>query len=320
MRQVLAPCAVGGMGPTVRPGDLVVPDQLVDRTHARAATYVETGAVHVPFADPYCARVSGALASADPTSGSAGPWSSLRVAVLNSRGVADHAAQGWSLVNMTGQPEAVLARALRLCYAPLALVTDMDAGEGEGEGVSQAEVFACSHATSTGWAHFSLAQSRRCPIPGVVPARPGPTTWSRVWDPRTAMRILLTGSAGFIGTAIDRQLVDEGHEAVCVDAMLSQAHGISEAPPGTHRLDVRDADGWRALLRGIEWCAPGGRGRCRGHSRRPPLYAAHNDLGTAALLAAMHAEGVRRLVLASSMVVYGEGRYACGEHGRKPAA
>src|SRR3546814_20483399 len=45
------------------------------------------------------------------------------------------------------------------------------------------------------------------------------------------------------------------------------------------------------------------------------LYASHNDLGTAALLAAMHEAGVDRMVLASSMVVYGEGRYACAEHG-----
>ncbi|WP_257953881.1 NAD-dependent epimerase/dehydratase family protein [Nocardioides sp. B-3] len=48
-----------------------------------------------------------------------------------------------------------------------------------------------------------------------------------------------------------------------------------------------------------------------------PTYAMHNDLGTAALLAAMHSAGVRRLVPASSMVVYGEGRYACSEHGRR---
>ena len=46
-----------------------------------------------------------------------------------------------------------------------------------------------------------------------------------------------------------------------------------------------------------------------------PDYAGHNDLGTAALLAAMHEAGVDRLVLASSMVVYGEGRYTCAEHG-----
>src|SRR5205823_10227056 len=51
------------------------------------------------------------------------------------------AAQGWTLVGMTGHPEAVLARELALCYAPLALVTDLDAGLDEGEGVTQAEVF-----------------------------------------------------------------------------------------------------------------------------------------------------------------------------------
>ncbi len=51
-----------------------------------------------------------------------------------------------------------------------------------------------------------------------------------------------------------------------------------------------------------------------------PSYAGHNDLGTASLLAAMHEAGVDRLVLASSMVVYGEGRYTCAEHGRPVAA
>src|SRR4051794_31218120 len=56
-RQVLAPCAVGGLR-DVRPGDVVVPDQLVDRTWSRAQTYAERGAVHVPFADPYCPTLS----------------------------------------------------------------------------------------------------------------------------------------------------------------------------------------------------------------------------------------------------------------------
>lgn len=52
-----------------------------------------------------------------------------------------HAAQGWSVVGMTGHPEAVLARELGLCYASLALVTDLDAGTDTGEGVSHDEVF-----------------------------------------------------------------------------------------------------------------------------------------------------------------------------------
>jgi 5'-methylthioadenosine phosphorylase len=53
-----------------------------------------------------------------------------------------YAAQGWDLVNMTSHPEAVLARELRICYAALALVTDLDAGVAAGEGVGEAEVYA----------------------------------------------------------------------------------------------------------------------------------------------------------------------------------
>lgn len=142
VRQVLAPCAVGGLGTAVQPGDLIVPDQLVDRTSGRPQTFVETGAVHLPFADPYCARVSQALVSASPDVKAGGtmvvvegPRFSTRA---ESRWFAD---AGWSLVNMTGHPEAVLARELQLCYAALALVTDMDAGEAEGDGVGQEAVF-----------------------------------------------------------------------------------------------------------------------------------------------------------------------------------
>lgn len=128
------------------------------------------------------------------------------------------------------------------------------------------------------------------------------------------MRVLLTGAAGFIGSAIAEAL--SGHEVVGVDLMLEQAHGASAPPPGVHRLDIRDADRWRELLRGIDvvchQAAVVGAGVTVADL---PLYASHNDFGTAALLAAMHAEGVDRLVLASSMVVYGEGRYACPEHG-----
>ena len=130
------------------------------------------------------------------------------------------------------------------------------------------------------------------------------------------MRILLTGSAGFIGTAIGAALESGGHEVVRVDLMLPMAHGVSDAPAGTHQLDVRDADTWRHLLAGVDavchQAAVVGAGVKVGDL---PDYASHNDLGTAALLAAMHEAGVRRLVLASSMVVYGEGRYTCPEHG-----
>jgi 5'-methylthioadenosine phosphorylase len=53
-----------------------------------------------------------------------------------------YAGQGWELINMTGAPEAALAREMRQCYTAIALVTDMDAGADSGQGVSQDEVFA----------------------------------------------------------------------------------------------------------------------------------------------------------------------------------
>ena len=132
------------------------------------------------------------------------------------------------------------------------------------------------------------------------------------------MRVVLTGAAGFIGTAVASALDGAGHEVVGVDLMLDSAHGATEPPAGVHRLDVRDAGSaeWAGLLRGADavchQAALVGAGVRVGDL---PAYASHNDLGTAALLAAMHGAGVDRLVLASSMVVYGEGRYSCPAHG-----
>jgi 5'-methylthioadenosine phosphorylase len=142
VRQVLAPCAVGGLRDEVAPGDLVVPDQLVDRTSGRVQSYVETGTVHVPFADPYCPTLSTVVAAADGVR-HGGTMVVVEGPRFSTRAESQHyAAQGWTLINMTGHPEAVLAREMRLCYAPLALVTDMDAGVETGEGVGQEEVFA----------------------------------------------------------------------------------------------------------------------------------------------------------------------------------
>ena len=142
VRQVLAPCAVGGLRPDVAPGDVVVPDQLVDRTSGRQQTFVESGAVHVPFADPYCARLRTSLGH-EPGVKSGGTMVVVDGPRFSTRAESQHyAAQGWSLINMTGHPEAVLARELQMCYSAVALVTDMDAGVEAGSGVGQQEVFA----------------------------------------------------------------------------------------------------------------------------------------------------------------------------------
>jgi len=135
------------------------------------------------------------------------------------------------------------------------------------------------------------------------------------------VRVLLTGSAGFIGSAVAEAFTGAGHEVVGVDLMLPEAHGSAQPPPGTHHLDVREATRWTGLLGGIDvvvhQSALVGLGA---DVADLPAYASHNDLGTAALLAAMHEAGVARLVLASSMVIYGEGRYACPTHGRQHPA
>ncbi len=143
VRRVLAPCAVGSLRPELGPGVLVVPDQLVDRTTSRVQTYVEAGTAHVGFADPYCPALRGALTSSGDAIVDGGTMVVIEGPRFSTRAESkSYAAQGWSLVNMTGHPEAVLARELALCYASIALVTDRDAGITTGESVSQAAVFA----------------------------------------------------------------------------------------------------------------------------------------------------------------------------------
>ena len=135
------------------------------------------------------------------------------------------------------------------------------------------------------------------------------------------MKVLLTGSAGFIGSEIARQLTADGDEVVAVDLLLAQAHGADAVlPEGTHRLDVRDVADWAGLLDGVDVvCHQSALVGAGVKVADLPSYASHNDYATAALLAAMTDHGVDRMVLASSMVVYGEGRYACAEHGlRQP--
>jgi NAD(P)-dependent dehydrogenase (short-subunit alcohol dehydrogenase family) len=136
------------------------------------------------------------------------------------------------------------------------------------------------------------------------------------------VKVLLTGSAGFIGSHIASQLAASGHDVVGVDAMIAQAHVPGTVPPrGAHHLDVRDDEGMARLLVGVDvvchQAAMVGNGI---DAQDLPQFAAHNDLGTAVLLAAMARAGVERLVLASSMVVYGDGAFRCQEHGPVDAA
>jgi 5'-methylthioadenosine phosphorylase len=143
VRRVLAPCAVGSLDPAFGPGAVVVPDQLVDRTNGRADTYFDSGAIHVDFADPYCPTLREAVTLAPdvPHVVDGGTMVVIQGPRFSTRAESRwFASAGFTLVNMTGYPEAVLARELEICYAAIALVTDLDAGASAGEGVKTVDV------------------------------------------------------------------------------------------------------------------------------------------------------------------------------------
>ncbi len=131
------------------------------------------------------------------------------------------------------------------------------------------------------------------------------------------MRVLLTGAAGFIGTRVAAALRAAGHDVVGIDAMLPGAHGRAAEPPAHCRVvDVRDAGELAPLLRGVDVvCHQAAVVGAGVNAADAPSYGSHNDYATTVLLAEMFAAGCTRLVLASSMVVYGQGRYDCPAHG-----
>ena len=121
---------------------MVVPDQLVDRTNGRGHTYFDSGGIHVGFADPYCPTLR-AVAADLPNVVDGGTMVVVQGPRFSTRAESQwYAGQGFTLINMTGYPEAVLARELEMCYASIALVTDLDAGVEAGAGVRAVDVFA----------------------------------------------------------------------------------------------------------------------------------------------------------------------------------
>lgn len=129
------------------------------------------------------------------------------------------------------------------------------------------------------------------------------------------VRILLTGAAGFIGSHIAEIVREAGHEVVELDCLLPAAHGGSGVVSG----DIRDPAVVRTALRGVDAvCHQAAMVGMGVDMADAPAYVSCNDLGTAVLLAEMASARISRLVLASSMVVYGEGAYACPAHGPQP--
>lgn len=134
-------------------------------------------------------------------------------------------------------------------------------------------------------------------------------------------RVVVTGGAGFIGSHLVDRLCDAGHEVVVIDNLDPAAH---DGPPEWLHADaeylvddVRDPEVWQRVLPGTDAVSHQAAKVGLGVDLSDILgYVDANDVGTATMLLAMHRAGWRgRLVVASSMVVYGEGRYRCADHG-----
>lgn len=141
--RIVSVSAVGSLREEIAPLDLVVPDQLVDRTRARPASFFEGGVVaHIGFADPFCPDLSVCLADAMGALGDIrwrrgatyvcieGPQFSTRAESAIYR--------QWScdIIGMTALPEAKLAREAEMCYATIACVTDYDVWRASEEAVT----------------------------------------------------------------------------------------------------------------------------------------------------------------------------------------
>ena len=146
--EVLSVSAVGSMREEIRPGDIVFPDQYIDRTKGRPSTFFGDGIVgHVGFADPTCDALGARLRAAANGLGlphhDGGTLMVMEGPAFSTRAESRmHRQLGVDLIGMTAMPEAKLAREAELCYATIALATDYDCWHESEEDVTVGAVIA----------------------------------------------------------------------------------------------------------------------------------------------------------------------------------
>ena len=147
VERIVSISAVGSLREDIRPLDMVVPDQIIDRTRARASSFFGDGIVaHVGFADPYCPELSGALSDAarlqQVTTHAGGTYVVMEGPQFSTRAESElYRAWGASVIGMTALPEAKLAREAEICYATLAFATDYDVWHESEDDVTVEVVF-----------------------------------------------------------------------------------------------------------------------------------------------------------------------------------
>ena len=155
VRDVVAVATVGGIAEALAPGALLVPDQIIDYTHGREATFFDGSSQtleHIDFTKPFCGslrhRLLRAGAEAAEPVHDGGVYGTTQGPRLETAAeIKRMARDGADVVGMTGMPEAALAREMHLCYAMLAVVVNAAAGcGGNTEGVAIAEITAAAEA------------------------------------------------------------------------------------------------------------------------------------------------------------------------------
>ena len=144
---MLAVSAVGSMREHIPPLDVVIPDQLIDRTRARPSTFFDEPGlvVHVGMADPLCPHVRSTLAEAVGGAGGnvhrGGAYVCIEGPQFSTRAESElYRSWGVDVIGMTALPEARLAREAELCYGVMAMVTDYDVWHESEEAVTAAMV------------------------------------------------------------------------------------------------------------------------------------------------------------------------------------
>ncbi|MDH5640122.1 MAG: S-methyl-5'-thioadenosine phosphorylase, partial [Nitrospira sp.] len=149
--RVISVSAVGSMKESIKPGDVVIPDQFIDLTKRRVSTFFEGGMVaHVAFGDPVCGSLARTLVSTaaglDAVIHRGGTYLCMEGPQFSTKGESRLYRQwGVDVIGMTNMPEAKLAREAELCYATMALVTDYDCWHETEEAVTVEAILATLH-------------------------------------------------------------------------------------------------------------------------------------------------------------------------------
>ena len=143
---IIGVSAVGSMKEEIHPGDMIIPNQFIDRTVGRPNTFFSDGVVcHISFADPVCPSLSQILIKAGEEVGAKvhkeGTYLCIEGPQFSTRAESKlYRTWGVDVIGMTNLPEAKLAREAEICYATIAFATDYDCWHEEAEDVSIGEV------------------------------------------------------------------------------------------------------------------------------------------------------------------------------------